>query len=191
LCVVEESPQLSGPLDSPAITQVKAELGSGGGMRWHWVVFIPLLTVTPALAQGVPISHPLDSGSVVRLIWREQPTRIGRLLAPLEPTSDSVVYCRYPGPPCRSGSLSGVETWLADELMRVEVPRGSRATQGALIGAGLGAAVLGLGRMAFADQDSPAPWTSQRVATAITFVALSAGVGALIGRRLTRWTLAP
>jgi hypothetical protein len=128
---------------------------------------------------------------VVRLSWRERPTRIGRLLAPLEQTSDSVIYCRYPGPPCSSGSLSGVETRPTDQLMRVEIPRGSRATQGALIGAGVGAAVLGLGRMAFADRDSPAPWTSQRAATAITFVALSAGVGALIGRGSTRWMLAP
>jgi hypothetical protein len=159
-------------------------------MRWLRGVFILGLAATPALAQGAPLTQLVDSGAVVRLTWRERPTRVGRLLAPLGPTSDSVRYCRYPGPPCSSRSSSGVEFGPTDELMKLEIPRGSHATQGALIGAGIGAAVLGIGRLALADQDSPAPWTGQRVAGAITVVALSAGVGALIGRRSVRWALA-
>jgi hypothetical protein len=187
-----KSPQLMrGPLDSSAHHLAQGQTGQGTRMRWYGGVFILSLTITPALAQGAPVTHPLDSGAVVRLTWRERPTRIGKLLAPLEPASDSVAYCRYPGPPCSSGSPSGVETRPTDELVSVEIPRGSRAGRGALIGAGVGAGVLGLGRLAFADQDSPAPSTKMQVAGAITFVALSAGVGALIGRGLTRWTLAP
>jgi hypothetical protein len=160
-------------------------------MLWRWNVLLLGLGVTPAVAQRVPITHPLDSGAVVRLTWRERPAQTGRLLAQLESTSDSVIYCRYPGPPCRSGSGSGVESQTTGELVRVEVPSGSRAARGALIGAGVGLAVLGLGRAAFTNPDSPAPWTGVRVAGAITFVGLSAGVGALIGRTSTRWTPAP
>ena len=160
-------------------------------MRWYGGVFILGLTMTPALAQGVPVTHPVDSAAVVRLTWREGPARIGKLLAPLLPASYSVVYCRYPGPPCRSGLPSGVETRPTDGLVSVEIQGGSRAGRGALIGAGVAAAVLGLGRLAFANEDSPAPSTGTHVAGAITFVALSAGVGALIGRGLTRWNLAP
>jgi hypothetical protein len=160
-------------------------------MRWYWGLFISGLSITPALAQGAPVTNPVDSGAVVRLTWREGPVRIGKLLTTLERASDSVAYCRYPGPPCSSGSPSGMEARPTAELVRVELPRGSRASRGAVIGAGVGAAVLGLGRLAFADQDSPAPSTGARVAGAITFVALSAGVGALIGRGSTRWALAP
>jgi hypothetical protein len=155
----------------------------------HSALFVLGLAVSSAFAQGAPAT--LDSGAVVRLTWREQPRRIGRLLTPLQPTSDSVTYCRYPGPPCRSGSPSGVESRSISGLVRVEVHRGSHGGRGALIGAGVGVAVLGLGRAAFADRDSPAPWTGERVAGAITFVALSAGVGALIGRSSARWTPAP
>jgi hypothetical protein len=69
------------------------------------------------------------------------------------------------------------------------VQHGSRATRGALLGAGLGIAVIGLGRLAFADSDSPAPWTEVRVAGAVTFIALASGVGALIGRGSARWVV--
>jgi hypothetical protein len=160
-------------------------------MRWSWAVLILGVTSRTALAQGSPVTQPLDSGTVVRLMWQKEPARVGRLLAPLQPASDSVVYCRYPGPPCSSSPSSGREVRLTAELTRVEISHGSRAGRGALIGAGIGVAVLGLGRIAFADQDSPAPATGQRVAGAITFVALSAGVGALIGRGSRQWTLAP
>ena len=160
-------------------------------MRWYWGLLILGSTVGPAVAQRAPITIPVDSGAVVRLTWRERPARIGKLLAKLESASDSVAYCRYPGPPCSSGSPSGVEARPTAELVSVELQRGTRAARGALIGAGVGAAVIGLGRMAFRDHNSPAPWTGARVAGAITVVALSAGVGALIGRGSTRWTLAP
>jgi hypothetical protein len=160
-------------------------------VRCVFGLFMLGLAVSPAFAQGAPVTQALDSGAVVRLIWRERPARLGRLLAALEPTSDAVTYCRYPGPACTSRSPAGVESQPTGDLVRVEVPRGSRAGRGALIGVGVGVAVLGLGRVAFADRDSPAPWTGERVATGITFVALSAGVGALIGRSSTRWTPAP
>jgi hypothetical protein len=161
-------------------------------MRWPLpAVFILGLAAPPAGAQGAPVTHPLDSGTVVRLSWRERPSRIGRLLARLEPGSELVVYCRYPGPPCGTNAPSGVDSRPTADLVNVEVRRGSRAGRGALLGAGVGVAVLGLGRLAFADRDSPAPWTGQRVAGALTFVALSAGVGALIGRGSARWMVAP
>ena len=160
-------------------------------MRWYWGLFISGLSITPALAQGAPVTVPVDSGAVVRLTWREKPIRIGKLLATLQRASDSVAYCRYPGPPCSSGSASGMEVQPTAQLVRVELRRGSRAARGALIGAGVGAAVLGLGRLAFANEDNPAPLTGSRVAGAITFVAIGAGVGALIGRGSTRWALAP
>jgi hypothetical protein len=150
-----------------------------------------ILAATPAVAQGAPMTRALDSGTVVRLRWREEPPKIGRLVARLEPSSELVIYCRYPGPPCRATSPSELNSRPTEDLVSVEVQRGSRAGRGALLGAGVGAAVLGLGRLVFADRDSPAPWTGQRVAGALTFVALSAGVGALIGRGSARWTAAP
>jgi hypothetical protein len=160
-------------------------------MRWSWAVLILGLACRAGSAQSTPVTQSLDSGWVVRLMWQKEPARVGKLLAPLQPASDSVAYCRYPGPACSSSSTSGMEIRSTANLTRVEISHGSRAGRGALIGAGIGVAVLGLGRIAFADQDSPAPWTGERVAGAITFVALSAGVGALIGRGSTRWMLAP
>jgi hypothetical protein len=160
-------------------------------MRWYWLVLILGSAGRAASAQGAPVTQPLDSGVVVRLMWQQEPPRVGKLLAPLQPASDSVAYCRYPGPACSSSSTSGMEIRPTADLTRVEISYGSRAGRGALIGAGVAVAVLGLGRIAFADQDSPAAWTGERVAGAITFVALSAGVGALIGRGSTRWMPAP
>jgi hypothetical protein len=141
-------------------------------------------------AQRVPLSQPLDSGTVVRLTW-DSTKQVGRLLAPLEPRSTAVVYCRFPGPACRQLAASPAEARSVQHLVRVEVPEGSQAGRGALIGAGVSAVALGLGRLAFADRDSPAPWTGQRVAAAVTFVGLAAGVGALIGRGSARWVAAP
>ena len=149
------------------------------------------LAASPLVAQQVPLSQPLDSGTVVRLGWRAGPRQTGRLLAPLTLQSDRVIDCRYAGPPCRQGRASTADVRPADELVSVETRRGDRTGRGALLGAGLGLAVLGLGRAAFADADSPAPWTGQRVAGAATFVALAAGVGALIGRGSARWVAAP
>jgi hypothetical protein len=142
-------------------------------------------------AQQVPVSQPLDSGSVVRLAWREGPKRIGRLLAPLTPESDAVVYCRYPGPPCGHGWPANPEIRPARELVSVEVRHGDRAGRGAILGVGVGIAILGLGRWAFADADSPAPLTGQRATGAAIFVALAAGIGALIGRGSARWVTVP
>jgi hypothetical protein len=47
----------------------------------HSALFVLGLAVSSAFAQGAPAT--LDSGAVVRLTWREQPRRIGRLLTPL------------------------------------------------------------------------------------------------------------
>jgi hypothetical protein len=155
---------------------------------------LPLLilacTVSSLAAQQAPLSQALDSGTVVRLIWHEGPERTGRLVARLTPESEVVVYCRYPGPPCAQGFAFRPETRHARELRSVEVRRGDRAGRGAIVGMGVGIAILGLGRWALADSDSPAPWTGQRVAGAVTFVALGAGLGALIGRRSARWVRA-
>jgi hypothetical protein len=147
--------------------------------------------VSTLAAQQVPVSQPLDSGTVVRLGWREGSKRIGRLVAPLTPESDAVIYCRYPGSPCASGWSFSPETRPARDLLSVEVRRGGRAGRGAILGLGVGIATLALGRWAFADADSPAPLTGQRAAGAVTFVALAAGIGALIGRGSTRWVSVP
>jgi hypothetical protein len=149
------------------------------------------LATSPLVAQEVPISQSLDSGTVVRLGWSAGPKRIGQLLAPLTLQSASVVYCRYPGPPCGQGRASNAEVGPVGELVSVEVRRGDRSGRGALLGAGLGLAVLSLGRWAFADADSPAPWTGERVAGAATVVGLAAGIGALVGRGSARWVAAP
>ena len=54
-------------------------------------------------AQQAAVAQPLDSGTVVRLGWRGGPKQIGRLVAPLTPESDTVVYCHYPAPLCAQG----------------------------------------------------------------------------------------
>jgi hypothetical protein len=109
---------------------------------------------------------------------------------PLQTESDTVRYCRYPGPACVDDQPNNAEVRPVSQLRWVELQRGSRAAQGALIGAGIGVAVVVLGRWAFSDDDSPAPWTGERVAGAITFVALGAGIGALIGQKSARWVSA-
>jgi hypothetical protein len=149
------------------------------------------LTASSLAAQQVAVSQPLDSGTVVRLGWREGPKQVGRVLATLTPESDTVVYCRYPAPPCAPGWASTPEVRPVRDMLSVEVQRGSRAGRGAILGAAAGFTIIGLGRWAFADADSPAPFTGQRVSGAAAFVALAAGIGALIGRGAARWVTLP
>lgn len=154
-------------------------------------VLILVFTVRTLEAQDVPISHSLDSGTVIRLTWGKDHPVVGRLMAPLGPDSRAVVFCRYPGPPCGMGSGVRPQVRPAQDLVRVEVQRGSRAARGALWGAGIAIAVLGLGQLAVPRSDTEARWTAVRVAGAVTFVALSSGMGALIGRRSARWVTLP
>ena len=158
----------------------------------HITRALVLLTIAagPLAAQGTPVHQPLDSGTVVRLDWGGT-KQVGRLLAPLERTSPAIVFCRYASSGCLQAGAAAAQTRLTQDLVQVEVRRGVRTARGALWGAGVGLAVLGIGRVAFADRDSPAPWTGERVAAAATFVALAAGIGALIGRGSDRWEAAP
>jgi hypothetical protein len=149
------------------------------------------LTPVAVAAQGAPISHSLDSGTVVRLRWGQGPAEVGKLLAPLEPGGVNVVYCRYPGPPCAGATVARAEARPVQGLTGVEVQPGQRTGRGALLGAVLGAGFLAVGRLTWYDADSPAPWTGQRVAGGLTVVAVAAGIGALIGRSQGRWETVP
>ena len=158
--------------------------------RRGWIIQVVVILQAQAISVAeaqIPITQRLDSGTVTRLTWNDSTRRIGRLLIPLHPQSDRVAYCPYPGPACIGDDADRSTVRKASELRKVEVQQGDRAGRGAIIGAGAGLAIVVLGRLAFADADSPSPTTGNTIAGGLTVVALATGIGALIGRGSTRW----
>lgn len=159
------------------------------------------LTAGAARAQHPLVSRTLDSATVVRLsLFRDGPVT-GVLLAPLDTESRVVVIappahrdCGVPRVICR------IEVPVA-EIRRVEVPGGSQAGRGALIGAlfggvaglALGATVagrepvcLGVGPCGGGASDAAGISFMTLVGTG-----LGAGIGALVGLGSPNWRPAP
>src|SRR5512145_2133402 len=96
-----------------------------------------ILAAPAAFPQGLPLTHALDSGRLVRLRLAGGTVTRGRLLQPLSSRSDEIVFCPYPAPPCRSDSDRAVRL-SAGLVTAVEVKRGTRVRRGIAIGAGIG-----------------------------------------------------
>ena len=130
-------------------------------MRRWTAGLVCCLAAGPLLAQDGPRRVVLDSGTVVRLAWPDGREK-ARLVAPLEPSSPDVRYCRYPSPVCGELTLNPPQARPVRDLTGIEVRRGSRTGRGALIGAGAGV----LGGLAYlvgsAYGDRPAQSTGRR-----------------------------
>jgi hypothetical protein len=147
--------------------------------RWTGVL-LGCLAATPLLAQNAQQPSELDSGTVVRLHWPEGREK-ARLLAPLRWDSGVVRYCRYPSFICGESTSNPPRVRAVGDLASVEVRRGNRTKQGALIGAGigtLGGLVILVGH---GLSDAPAPSMRQQVLTVVGLAGVWSALGALVG----------
>jgi hypothetical protein len=154
-----------------------------------------LLAGTPAAApaQAQLVYFPLDSGTVVRLhpLRAGGATISGALLEPFAPESTRFVYCAARPGPCRWNLAQHRRITLAADVRRVDVRRGSRSTQGALIGM----AVLVGGSAAFCaltDTGGCDPADGGFISyVALPSALLGAAIGAVIGGGVPKWQPAP
>jgi hypothetical protein len=148
-----------------------------------------LSTPSAALrAQAPLLLQPIDSGVLVRMRLATGESVRGRLLARLDPGSERVIYCRYPGNPCTDSTAAGVRVQPMAGVLGLEVGAGSRAVPGALLGAlaGLGGALLGDALLASLCDTPPC-----RHALVIPLVIGGAVLGALRGSADIVWHPAP
>jgi hypothetical protein len=159
-------------------------------MRCWTAMVISILAATHLAAQDIPRQTNLDSGTVVRLHWKDG-TEKARLLAPLEPASSVVQYCRYPSPACGTTNVNPSQTRSVGDLTRLDIRQGSRAGPGALVGAGVGA--LGGLLIIFGHSlgDLPASSTGEQVLTVALLAGVWSGLGALVGTSLDDWEAVP
>lgn len=154
------------------------------------LLLLLVLVVLGAPAQSRPSPATVDSGVVVRMWVGDVETR-GRLLGSIRSGSDSVPYCRYPGPPCRAPVRPAQLGWFApDELDHLDVQIGNRAWKGARIGGIIGVALgVAMGEMAYGFCDTGnCPSESQAIAAGILSGGLfGGGLGALIGSSFPRF----
>jgi hypothetical protein len=144
--------------------------------------FALAVLATPLAAQAPRSFEPIDSGKVIRF-QAGGITMRGRLLAPLRATSDSVAYCRFPGPPC----VPPTEQWQVGHvrpatLEHLEVQVGNKAMKGARIGGVIGAVFSFVGvavTQGFCDGDCASDM--ELVFAAVVNTAAWASIGALIG----------
>lgn len=119
-------------------------------MRSRIVLTGCLLVVSvPGIAQQTGAPATVDSGVVVRG-WMGDSQLRGRLLEPLRTGADSMLYCRYPGPPCGRNPDPSQIGWLRPgALDHLDRQVGTRAKRGAVIGT-VGGFVLGFVGATFA-----------------------------------------
>ena len=158
-------------------------------MRSVAFAVLALALAGPAGAQAL-VLVPLDSGTAVRLQIEAGPKITGRLLAPFGEDSTRFLYC-----PTLRGTCDGVKysarVTPATSVSRVEAQNGTRATRGAFIGAGL-ALGTALAACTLIDDLGCDPTNG----SFFTYVALpvgflGAGIGALIGSTVPKWSVAP
>ena len=150
-------------------------------------------TPAAATAQSQLVYFPIDSGTVVRL----HPLRTGgasisgALLEPFAPESTRFVYCAARPGPCRWNLAHYRRVTLAADVRRVDVRRGTRSAQGALIGMGLlvgGSAAF----CALTDTGGCDPASGGFISyVALPSALVGAAIGALIGGGVPKWEPAP
>ena len=126
--------------------------------------------------------EPVDSGKVIRFQAGGVVAR-GRLLAPLTATSDSVAYCRFPGPPCQQ-PIAAVQLGQLRPatLEHLEVQVGNKAVKGAWIGGVVGTVFTFVGIVVasgFCEYDCPSD--TDLAFRAVVSVGVWSSLGALIG----------
>jgi hypothetical protein len=142
-----------------------------------------LLGVAPLTAQQPRTFEPIDSGQVIRFQVRGVVAR-GRLLSTLHHTSDSVSYCRLPGPPCSGQIESWQVGWVQPRVLEgLEAQVGTNAAKGARIGIVVGSlltlAGYGLGQ-SFCEYQCLSD-TDILIRSLLIGSAWGGGIGALFG----------
>ncbi|MCA9764264.1 MAG: hypothetical protein KC544_14175 [Gemmatimonadetes bacterium] len=102
-----------------------------------------MVLVSAASAQRPDDPLVVDSGLVVRA-WVGSVAARGRLLMPMHVATDSVAYCRFPGPPCVAPVQPHQVGWFHPrEFDHLDVQVGTKARHGAWVGAVSGGLVIG------------------------------------------------
>lgn len=156
--------------------------GNPGAFVRCVVVLAFLLCAAALEPQPPPGFTPVDSGRVIRFQAGGRLTR-GRLLTPLTASSDSVAFCRFPGPPCQRP----IEPWQVGyvrpaDLEHLEAQVGNKVVKGAWIGGVVGAVFSFVGvaiTQGFCEYDCASDMELVFAATVNT--AAWASIGALIG----------
>ncbi len=140
-------------------------------------------------AQQPAARATVDSGLVVRAWVGDVETR-GRLLAPMHGGRDSVLYCRYPGPPCAAPIQAAQLGWFhPDDLDHLDVQIGNRAGKGAWLGGiiGVALAIVGGGyAQSFCEYQCPSD-TEFLIRALVGGGLVGGGIGALIGSGFPRF----
>ena len=146
---------------------------------------ILLAFLVPSLA-GAQVTAPYPAGTIVRLSWKTAEVEAARLLAPLDSTTDTLRFCRYPAMACLATMPQDtIHRSLAD-LRSLEVRRGNQARRGMVIGAAAGASATLLLITTTAEQQ-PAGQSGRAVATVLIYGAIWGAIGALVGSGFDRW----
>lgn len=156
-------------------------------LRCIELICAALCCATPAGAQLVYI--PLDSATIVRLHLARGERVSGRLLAPFGPDSTRFVWCPARRAACRPDARPRVTP--AAQVRRVEVRRGHRSKQGAVIGAVtlVGAAATYCALTNTGDCDPSRGGFVSFVALPTALV--GAALGAVVGSSVPKWAPAP
>jgi len=146
------------------------------------------LAPSPAAAQDALVRAAVDSGTLVRIQPVSGAAVRGRLMAPLEPSSNAVAICQRRGGRCPDpGDSTAIRRIPMASVSRLEVARGAHAGTGAAIGGAFG---LGFGVLASAATDACAgsdcggPSAAAILGGSILVFSL---IGALIGAGVPAW----
>lgn len=146
---------------------------------WRLTIFLALCAA-PLHAQRN--FAPVDSGKVIRFQSGSVVVR-GRLLAPLTATTDSVAYCRFPGPPCQPPmEPRQVGQLYPATLEHLDVQVGNKAVKGAWIGGIFGTVFTFVGiavASGFCEYDCPSDM--DLAFRGVVSIGVWASLGALIG----------
>ncbi|MBI1967730.1 MAG: hypothetical protein HYS40_07055 [Gemmatimonadetes bacterium] len=149
-----------------------------------------LLAAAPVSAQQL-VYLPLDSATVVRLHLLRGGTVSGRLLVPFGPDSTRFTWCPAGRGGCRWDAGRTRRLTPAADVRRVDVRRGSRSTQGAVIG---GAVLVGVAATfcALTDTGGCDPARGGFLSyVALPTALVGSGIGAIVGGGIPKWEEAP
>lgn len=157
-------------------------------MRMSGSTLAILLAVSAGLGrvQAQDVAR-VDSGTVVRLHLSGGAMQRGRLLTPVAPATAEIVYCRYPGPPCRALTAPRVDSVPRSRLTQLDEAAGSHWQRGAIVGGAIGAA-LGIATIAFADGLCESEGcVNASLGGAAVVLALGTGLGLVFGSTSLTW----
>ena len=154
--------------------------------RTSLVLLMAAAWTSRAPAQAPLLTQPLDSGTLVRLQLTSGDRLRGRLLAPLQPASERVELCRYPGNPCSDSTGEQTVATLSNAV-RLELAAGNHAVRGGVAGAlGIVAVALLANATVGAANDN-----TLSAGTVVSMAVVAGVIGALAGSTDIVWRRAP